>query len=315
MGMSKSKSGSDRMSLEERLKAFKRRHGIVVSSSAVVNEKVEDVKALERRKQLFMDQTEARRRRSERKSVKSKEIDSKIEHFKQVLSKMKLKREQEEKKQKEDLWKEIEKMSSMVALTLRVDDEEEQREKSKKRKRTKKTNRRLTSSQCRQVEDMFESGSGEDVLVNKYNVAMKRKKLRCLRDGTWLNDEVINFYMKILQEYADTRDEVSQSVHIHNSFFFSKLCREKGGYNYKHVRRWTRKVRLSRKLTRTHTHTHTHITVLDLQKRCRVYTYQSGQHTLGKCCYFYEGESDSILRLISWKWYYRVENTSKISHG
>ena len=39
--------------------------------------------------------------------------------------------------------------------------------------------------------------------------ALKRKKFICLRDGTWLNDEVINFYMKILQEYADTSDNAS----------------------------------------------------------------------------------------------------------
>ena len=152
-----------------------------------------------------------------------KEIDDKIESCKQKLNELKSKREEEEKKRDEQLWKDIDRITD-GRLAVAVEEDEE---KSKKRKRVKKTNRRLSRDQCEQVEDEWSSGSGEDVLVDKYNVALKRKKFICLRDGTWLNDEVINFYMKILQEYADTSDNVSQTVHIHNSFFFTKLCREK----------------------------------------------------------------------------------------
>ena len=227
---------SDRETLEERLRAFKRRHGMGRVDKTV--KKIEP-KSLERRKQSFVEKLDVRTRRKEKQSIKMKEIDDKIESCKQKLNELKSKREEEEKKRDEQLWKDIDRITSMVALQLRVEEDEE---KSKKRKRVKKTNRRLSRDQCEQVEDEWSSGSGEDVLVDKYNVALKRKKFRCLRDGTWLNDEVINFYMKILQEYADTSDNVSQTVHIHNSFFFSKLCRERGGYTYRNVRRWTRKV-------------------------------------------------------------------------
>ena len=30
-------------------------------------------------------------------------------------------------------------------------------------------------------------------------------KMSCLRPGTWLNDEVVNLYMKLLQERIDAK--------------------------------------------------------------------------------------------------------------
>ena len=229
---------SDRETFEARLRAFKNRHGMKSRSGADKTVSI-GVKNLERRKQSFMEKTDARTRRKERESMKVREIDDKIESCKQKLDELKSKREEEEKKRDETLWKEIDRITSLVALQLRVQEDEE---KSKKRKRVKKANRKLNRAQCELVENTWSSGSGEDVLVDKFKVALKRKKFRCLRDGTWLNDEVINFYMKILQEYADTSDNISQTVFVNNSFFFSKLCRERGGYNFKNVRRWTRKV-------------------------------------------------------------------------
>ena len=43
------------------------------------------------------------------------------------------------------------------------------------------------------------------VVAHKYNIEMTVSKMQCLRPGTWLNDEAINFYMAMLQERSDTK--------------------------------------------------------------------------------------------------------------
>ena len=69
-----------------------------------------------------------------------------------------------------------------------------------------------------------------------------------LNPGCWLNDEIINLYMRLLQE-RDTRlhaegKEKYPSCHFLNSFFLSKLYKDTGSYDYESVRRWTAPGRL-----------------------------------------------------------------------
>jgi hypothetical protein len=83
----------------------------------------------------------------------------------------------------------------------------------------------------------------QEVLIDKYNIDMTKEKFLCLKPVTWLNDEVINFYMNLLQE-RDTKfinaKEKTRSSHYFNSFFFTKLL-ENRVYNYSNVKRWTKK--------------------------------------------------------------------------
>jgi Ulp1 family protease len=41
--------------------------------------------------------------------------------------------------------------------------------------------------------------SGEEVVIDKFKIPMTVSNIECLRPGIWLNDEVINFYMRMLQ--------------------------------------------------------------------------------------------------------------------
>ena len=82
------------------------------------------------------------------------------------------------------------------------------------------------------------------VLVERFKIAMTVKKIVCLENGEWLNDEVMNFYLKLIQERSDKAG--CMNIHIHNTFFFSKLT-ENDSYQYGNVRRWTRKIDLFEK--------------------------------------------------------------------
>ena len=87
--------------------------------------------------------------------------------------------------------------------------------------------------------------STDEVLIEKFNIPMTSAKLSCLRPGTWLNDEVINFCMLMLEERDIKLSEIYPSrkkSHYFNSFFMEKLLGQgHKKYAYDDVKRWSRK--------------------------------------------------------------------------
>jgi len=93
--------------------------------------------------------------------------------------------------------------------------------------------------------------AGLQVLITEhYKINMTIGKLSCLAEGSWLNDEVVNFYMSMLQARdrgkiatANARSgvgEMQRASHYFSSFFIAKLL-EQGSYNYALVRNWTKR--------------------------------------------------------------------------
>nr|CEL69452.1 TPA: Ulp1 protease family, C-terminal catalytic domain-containing protein [Neospora caninum Liverpool] len=85
------------------------------------------------------------------------------------------------------------------------------------------------------------------VLIDKFNIGLAGGQLECLYGSNWLNDEVINFYMQMLQERNEKQRALGQNIwktFFFNTFFYAKLT---GGhsadvtYDYASVRRWTRR--------------------------------------------------------------------------
>lgn len=82
------------------------------------------------------------------------------------------------------------------------------------------------------------------ILIQKYDIPMSEFNLRCIAPGKWLNDEVINFYMGMLQEKDNALCAARtgrRPSHFFNLFFVSKLL-EGGAYSYRNVKRWTKKI-------------------------------------------------------------------------
>ncbi|MEW5296812.1 MAG: hypothetical protein WDW36_000064 [Sanguina aurantia] len=86
---------------------------------------------------------------------------------------------------------------------------------------------------------------------------LRRLQLQCLKFGVWLNDEVINTHMHLLQERdALLRGPAAEAAqrprppaprcHLFSSFFCNKLCKDAQAYRYANVRRWTTPHRLLR---------------------------------------------------------------------
>ncbi|CAM8988305.1 unnamed protein product [Rhodiola kirilowii] len=73
----------------------------------------------------------------------------------------------------------------------------------------------------------------------KSGIEITGEAIRCLRPRTWLNDEVINLYLELLKEREQREPEKFLHCHFFNTFFFKKLTKGEGGYDFKAVRRWT----------------------------------------------------------------------------
>lgn len=92
----------------------------------------------------------------------------------------------------------------------------------------------------------------KEVVQAKFNMDITRKKMKCLQSSTWLNDEIINFYMLMLNE-RDSRITAStqpprRTSHFFNSFFVTKLLETTNGqYYYPNVKRWTKKINILEK--------------------------------------------------------------------
>jgi Ulp1 family protease len=65
------------------------------------------------------------------------------------------------------------------------------------------------------------------------------EKLKCLRNGNWLNDEVINFYMAMLKEHDSQRNRTARPSHFFNTFFFVMLYAEKKYTFDNAIKQWT----------------------------------------------------------------------------
>jgi len=114
-----------------------------------------------------------------------------------------------------------------------------------KLKAPKKGVPQITPEEKQLAEDaLFGQGSAEEVVASRFSVEVTRRQIECLRPGEWLNDEVINFYYKLLQERSKV-GEGTPKCWFPNSFFWPKLSgKNNKDYSYKEVRRWTVKAKI-----------------------------------------------------------------------
>jgi Ulp1 family protease len=82
------------------------------------------------------------------------------------------------------------------------------------------------------------------LLFEKFGIPMTSGKLKCLRNGVWLNDEVINMYCLLLKDRDSARCEVHKNrlqSWFFSTCFMDKLLnsqdKHKPGYCYDNVKR------------------------------------------------------------------------------
>lgn len=98
---------------------------------------------------------------------------------------------------------------------------------------------KLEQEMLQKINHWIHGRDAQTVLMSKFNLSISRHDIQTLQWNplTWLNDEVINFYMELLAERSRSNEKMPK-VHGMNTFFLKRLL-ENG---YSGVRRWTRKV-------------------------------------------------------------------------
>jgi len=114
--------------------------------------------------------------------------------------------------------------------------------------------RPLTPEETQIVKNaIYGIGPKDDILASQDADSVQRESMHRLQPGQWLNDEIINYFLK---NCLAKRDEMlcakqagRKRSHFFNSFFVQTMFDEKnsnpslrGKYNYKNVRRWSKKV-------------------------------------------------------------------------
>ena len=101
------------------------------------------------------------------------------------------------------------------------------------------------------TKEILRGPPSEQVVVEHFDIPVTRRLFHALSPYTWLNDEIINYYMSLLQDRCNkllshykaegVRPEYRRS-HFFNNFFVNKLLdNEFGRYHYPYVRRWSKK--------------------------------------------------------------------------
>lgn len=96
----------------------------------------------------------------------------------------------------------------------------------------------FTEQQVNLIRYAMGRGNPDEVLVTKFNTSIRRRDIATLMGDSWLNDEVINFYMNLLMERSEQEGRLK--VYAMNTFFMPKVLQQ----GQSGVRRWTRKVDL-----------------------------------------------------------------------
>ena len=106
----------------------------------------------------------------------------------------------------------------------------------------RKAHRAIRAPDRQLVAEMLGKNSPVDVL-RFVNAEVFGEHTQRLSPSGWLVDEVVNYYMFLLQErdaLVCASDGSRKPCHFFNSFFFTKLL-ENGSYNYRQVKRWTKR--------------------------------------------------------------------------
>ena len=105
----------------------------------------------------------------------------------------------------------------------------------------------MSAEALRSVDRIFSIVDDNVLLLEKFHIPMTSGKLKCLRTGKWLNDEVINMYCLLLKDWDDRRCNAQHGNRLKSwffsSFFMEKLlnCSHKNTpwlYSYENVQRY-----------------------------------------------------------------------------
>ena len=88
------------------------------------------------------------------------------------------------------------------------------------------------------TQSFFDLEEPQNIICSYQGDSLSQESFDRLKPGVWLNDEVINFYSKMIIKEQQNKGE---RIHLFRSHFMTQLS-SKSGISYKNVERWSRNV-------------------------------------------------------------------------
>lgn len=119
-------------------------------------------------------------------------------------------------------------------------------------RRTRRTKSNVTSEEedpgseipdrWSQLHPEWEENWRNTIIYGKAKATVEKWDIERLDDGVYLNDSIIEFYLRWLEEHL--QPQTASRIYIFNTFFYKNLTTNTGKQriNYQNVRRWTSKV-------------------------------------------------------------------------
>jgi len=104
----------------------------------------------------------------------------------------------------------------------------------------RKARKFLTPEQEAKVKQIYREKNREKIFITISNIDIKYEDLERILPGVWLNDELINCYMSIINDESKKIENNYPKVHCFNTFFNVMLLNNGKGYNYQRVAKWTK---------------------------------------------------------------------------
>jgi len=145
------------------------------------------------------------------------------------------------------------------------------------KKQLKKSKFALTTEQEKELAEIMERREPGEVIVEGYGIQIDWQTLCRLAPDEWLDDELINFYLRLLDDRSKRNfksttvpKERKLKCHFWNSFFYPTLTVSRGKYDYSRVQRWSKEVDLfdmDKIITPIHLESHWCLAVINFQKK------------------------------------------------
>ena len=119
------------------------------------------------------------------------------------------------------------------------------------------------------VKNVLGPGNPDEVFVSGFNAEITRSDLSTLRDATWLNDEVVNFYFNLIKQ-RNEKDKNLPKVHVFNTYFYPKIMKS----GHAGVKKFARKINIFEMdviLVPVHLGMHWCLTVIDFKNKQLAY--------------------------------------------
>uniref|UniRef100_A0A0B6Z4U0 Ubiquitin-like protease family profile domain-containing protein n=1 Tax=Arion vulgaris TaxID=1028688 RepID=A0A0B6Z4U0_9EUPU len=139
----------------------------------------------------------------------------------------------------------------------------------------------LTPEMQMVIDSALRSGSPNEILSEDFRLQITRADIKTLSGLSWLNDEVINFYMNLLMRSGELGERAK--LYAFNTFFYPKV--KTGGHSA--VKRWTKNINIFAVhyiIIPVHLGVHWCLCVADMQKKLVTY-YDSMGAKNNQCLY------------------------------